>query len=61
MYKSSFHYIFDFKLVLAHDIDKLSDDVATYIEHLYRYVDIFFCFLKKNSKKLRILSCTDFL
>ena len=32
----------DFKLVLAHDIDKLSDDVATYIEHLYRYVDIYF-------------------
>ena len=48
MYKSSFHYIFDFKLVLAHDIDKLSDDVATYIEHLYRYVDIFFLFLEEE-------------
>ena len=49
MYKSSFHYIFDFKLVLAHDIDKLSDDVATYIEHLvHRYVDIFFLFLEEE-------------
>ena len=38
----------DFKLVLAHDIDKLSDDVATYIEHLvHRYVDIFFLFLEE--------------